>query len=53
MWVGNARAEGESGPANTYDRSFVKFDLYNMFFNEVPPTAEAYDDVEMNIQIVA
>jgi len=52
MWVGNARAEGESGPANTYDRSFVKFDLYNMFFNEIPPTTEEYDDVEMNIQIV-
>ena len=53
MWVGNARGEGESGPANTYDRSFVKFDLYDMFFNEMPPSTDASANGEVTIQIVA
>lgn len=31
LYVANARAEGESGPDNAYERAYVQFDLRKLF----------------------
>jgi len=38
MWVANARADGESGPLNAYDRPFVQFNMTALFNDEKRPT---------------
>jgi len=37
MYVANARADGESGPLNAYQRTFVQFNMTALFFDEVHP----------------
>jgi len=37
MYVANAKANGESGPMNAYQRPFVQFNMTSLF-NEKPPT---------------
>jgi len=51
MYVANARAPGESGPLNAYDRPFVFFDM-NTIFNEKPPAGTEEKNGQQIISIV-
>ncbi|GMV65943.1 MAG: hypothetical protein AMXMBFR75_17400 [Candidatus Hinthialibacteria bacterium] len=39
VWTANARADGEKGPRNAYERQFVKVDM-NSLFNREKPTPQ-------------
>ncbi|NUN97704.1 MAG: hypothetical protein HUU16_16190, partial [Candidatus Omnitrophica bacterium] len=36
VWTANAGADGEAGPLNAYERSFVKLDMKRLFSQERP-----------------
>lgn len=46
MWVANARADGEAGPLEAYNRQFVEFDLPALFSRDRIPAAPKASGVQ-------